>query len=179
MSTELVIWQDEATRWGPYPREAMITAHKARERRLREADRQAVAAMETAVKERATERARRLEALRLERIAEQQAALARYVEETGVAPEAIQTSINVARGIVRKVAIEFQTSPATIFGRQRDSATVRARHTAIARVAESVNWSLPRIGRFFKRDHTTILHALRKFKVERFREPATASTLES
>jgi hypothetical protein len=46
---------------------------------------------------------------------------------------------------------------ADILGRDRRPLIAAARHEAIWRVRRVTGWSLPRLGRFFKRDHTTVL----------------------
>jgi chromosomal replication initiator protein len=56
----------------------------------------------------------------------------------------------------------------------------RARHEAMATVYATGFWSLPQVGRFFRRDHTTVLHAVQKIaqiahaRVERVSQDAAA-----
>ena len=49
----------------------------------------------------------------------------------------------------------------SIFGPRKEARIVRARWDAWA-LARAAGWTLPEIGRAFNRDHTTILHGLRK-----------------
>lgn len=52
-----------------------------------------------------------------------------------------------------------------ILGRQRINMIASARHEAIWRVREGTDWSPPRVGQFFaKRDHTTVLHSIRRME---------------
>lgn len=73
-------------------------------------------------------------------------------------------SCTPARIIVERVAAFHAMKPAQIFSHRRDRKTMAARHDAIRAVAEArPDMSLPQIGRVFGgRDHTTILHSLRK-----------------
>jgi hypothetical protein len=73
-----------------------------------------------------------------------------------------------ARRLVKTVAQLHNTTVSDIMGPSRFADHVKARHQAVAVVAERFpHWSLPQLGRFFGRDHTTILHALRKMGVRR------------
>ena len=59
-----------------------------------------------------------------------------------------------------------------ILGRQRRSEIAAARHEAIWRIREATKWSLPRIGQFFGgRDHTTVLHSLRRMEDRAAQDP--------
>jgi chromosomal replication initiation ATPase DnaA len=51
---------------------------------------------------------------------------------------------------------------ADILGRNRRPPIAAAHHEAVWRVSQATGWSLPRLGRFFKRDHTTVLHSIRE-----------------
>jgi len=65
--------------------------------------------------------------------------------------------------IIMEVAIAHGVSYDDILGRSRARHLVAARHEAIYEVRKRrPHLSLPQIGRIFKRDHTTILHALRR-----------------
>jgi hypothetical protein len=55
-------------------------------------------------------------------------------------------------------------SIADILGRDRRPLIAAARHEAIWRVRRVTGWSLPRLGRFFNRDHTTVLHSVREME---------------
>lgn len=68
-----------------------------------------------------------------------------------------------ARRLVGLVADLHGLRPGDILGHSRERKMLKARHSAVALVATRFPaWSLPTLGRFFDRDHTTILHALRK-----------------
>jgi len=72
-----------------------------------------------------------------------------------------QQPYNLARQIVARVAYEHGVSVTDILSPTRVEAVVRARHTAIRRVHEALPaWSCTKLGKFFGRDHTTILFAL-------------------
>lgn len=65
--------------------------------------------------------------------------------------------------IVERVAAEHRVRADEIFGPHRHDYIMRARHAAIVAVyLAKPKWSLPRLGSFFERDHTTILSALRR-----------------
>jgi Bacterial dnaA protein helix-turn-helix len=65
--------------------------------------------------------------------------------------------------IIERVASAHGMLPVHLTGDQRAKAFVRARYAAIAEVRRIYpEKSLPWLGRQFNRDHTTILHALRK-----------------
>ena len=68
--------------------------------------------------------------------------------------------------IIARVAEAFGFTHADIVGDGRTSDVVRARYAAIAAVREArPDLSLPRLGRLFGgRDHTTMLHAIRKME---------------
>jgi hypothetical protein len=50
---------------------------------------------------------------------------------------------------------------------RQDRKIVEPRHVAMAVAAHSTLHSLPTIGRLFRRDHTTVVHAMRKIAVEK------------
>jgi hypothetical protein len=70
-------------------------------------------------------------------------------------------------------------SIAEILGRNRRPPIAAARHEAVWRVRLATGWSLPRLGRFFKRDHTTVLHSLRKMEKRSARDPELLATMSS
>lgn len=81
----------------------------------------------------------------------------------GEPPDAIVLYVSLAHGV----------RIADIRGRSRLAHIVRARHECWWRLRRQ-GWSLPAIGREFGVDHTTVLAALRKFKVRVFVEGVTA-----
>jgi len=113
-----------------------------------------------------------------QRLAEQEAArekalqaiLAKYrcaVDTSGALftakPIRVWTPFLRARRAVRLVAYIWGVTVEDIMGSRRSAVLVSARHAAIYVVAKITEWSLPELGkRFGGRDHTTILHALKK-----------------
>lgn len=69
------------------------------------------------------------------------------------------------RQIICDVAIEHGVRVDDILGVTRNAKITKARHAAIYRARqERPDMSLPQIGRVFRRDHTSILHAIRKIE---------------
>jgi chromosomal replication initiation ATPase DnaA len=64
--------------------------------------------------------------------------------------------------IIKQVAVEHGVTVRDILGPRRHAHIVRARWKAIRAVYETFDDSLPHIGRTFNRDHTSVMHALRK-----------------
>lgn len=62
--------------------------------------------------------------------------------------------------ILVAVSNHFGISIASIFSRSRRGDIVAARHTCMHLVRQRLNWSTPRIGIMFDRDHATVLHAV-------------------
>lgn len=67
----------------------------------------------------------------------------------------------VAR-IILETAMHHQVKFAAMRGERRDQHTSRARMEAMWRIRTELRFSLPHIGRIFNRDHTTVIHAVRK-----------------
>ncbi len=63
--------------------------------------------------------------------------------------------------IVNETAREFSLQPEELLLRFRIPTIVRARHRAMERCRAETDASLTEIGKFFKRDHTSVLQALR------------------
>ena len=79
-------------------------------------------------------------------------------------PSGVSTSCSESgHRIVSEVAKGFCISPSAIMGRRRDSKTVKARHVAMVALYNQ-NGSLTETGRFFERDHGTILNAIKNVK---------------
>jgi hypothetical protein len=79
-----------------------------------------------------------------------------------------------AQAIVNRVADECGVTADSIFGPGRTRALVAVRQRAVCEVATALAgiWSLPKLARFFKRDHTTVLYSLRKNNIA-FKAPKT------
>ena len=71
-----------------------------------------------------------------------------------------------ADNIVRGVSERYGISISDIKGRKRNSTIIRARNIAIHLMRSSIGMSLPAIGRFFERDHTTILNSVSNVEAE-------------
>ena len=76
-----------------------------------------------------------------------------------------------AREALRAVSTRTCVPIADILGRNRRPPIAAARHEAVWRVRLATGWSLPRLGRFFKRDHTTVLHSIREMSKRSARDP--------
>lgn len=70
-----------------------------------------------------------------------------------------------ARKIVRDVAKSYGVTFDDIMGDCRTVQIAAARHEAVAMVAKIKGWNLCEIGRFFDRDHTTIINSLSRYAV--------------
>lgn len=69
----------------------------------------------------------------------------------------------IARRIVQDVCAKHRLTLEEIISDRRSTPLVRARQEAMWRISKETTWSLPRIGKFFaNRDHTTVLHAIRR-----------------
>jgi Bacterial dnaA protein helix-turn-helix len=77
-----------------------------------------------------------------------------------------------AREALQAVSTRTCVPIADILGRNRRPPIAAARHEAVWRVRLATGWSLPRSGRFFKRDHTTVLHSIREMNKRSARDPA-------
>ena len=85
-----------------------------------------------------------------------------------------------ARAAAAAVASRTGVPVEEIFGRKRIPVVASARHEAIWRVRRVTNWSLPRVGRYFaERDHTTILHSIRRMEDRAARDPTIRAYMTS
>jgi len=81
--------------------------------------------------------------------------------------------------IQRVVARHYGVSVIDLVSARRTQPLAFVRHIAIYLVRELTALSMPSIGRLFgDRDHTTILHAVRKVQARRERDPAFDATLK-
>ena len=76
------------------------------------------------------------------------------------------TTSDRVRTIIAEVSAETGIPIPIIIGHRKSHPILRARNVAIKRVALATGWSLPRIGKVFNRDHTTIQHTLRKMGLD-------------
>jgi hypothetical protein len=82
-----------------------------------------------------------------------------------------------AREALQAVSTRTSVPIADILGRNRRPPIAAARHEAVWRVRQATGWSLPRLGRFFKRDHTTVLHSLRTMEKRSAGDPELLATM--
>lgn len=75
--------------------------------------------------------------------------------------------------IVAQVAMKHGVTRRDIHSHRRSVPLIKARHEAMWRARQETKFSLPAIGRFFDRDHTTVFHAVRKHE-ERMASQTTA-----
>jgi hypothetical protein len=81
--------------------------------------------------------------------------------------------------IQRIVAEDFGMTRAQLVGRKRVANCVLARHIAMALSLQMLrNGSLMQVGRWFNRDHTTVLHARERIKEKIARDPSFAKKIE-
>lgn len=89
--------------------------------------------------------------------------VAKFREVKPLPQERALQPVAVARRIIADVALKHEVSVKQILGDDRQAPVIEARREAMSLVYRAnPNWSLVKMGRFFNRDHTTILHALRK-----------------
>ncbi len=64
--------------------------------------------------------------------------------------------------IVRSVAIKHKTTINGLKSKRRNKDVVAARHEVMWRLHKKTALSMPQIGRILNKDHTTVLHGIRK-----------------
>lgn len=64
--------------------------------------------------------------------------------------------------IVAQVAIAHGVFVGEVRGPSRDRRLVAARHEAMVQVYQTGKFSMPQVGSFFNRHHTSVLHAIRR-----------------
>lgn len=70
------------------------------------------------------------------------------------------------RAVIRASVKHFNTPAAILTGTRRDGEIPQQRQTMMYLISEATGYSLPAIGRATGRDHTTVLHALRKIRAQ-------------
>lgn len=68
----------------------------------------------------------------------------------------------VIRGIPELVAWRFRVTPAALMSRRRDRAFVRPRQVAMWLATRVAHAPQADVGRYFGRDHTTVMHAVKR-----------------
>lgn len=82
--------------------------------------------------------------------------------------------------VARAVAAVFGIRPAEMYTESRSRCFARPRQVAMWILAESLPaWSLPRIGRAFKRDHTTVMSGLKRVAMIAGRDAAFRDDLRA
>ena len=76
--------------------------------------------------------------------------------------DAFFAKAKTAKGIIEEVSNQTMIPVRDILGKKRDHPTAHARQLCFYRIQRECNYSLPRIGRLFGRDHTTVLHGIRQ-----------------
>ena len=71
-----------------------------------------------------------------------------------------QTMWDITKAIANRAGI----SMVDIRGAGREKRFVEARHAAFMKIRKTLGRSLPEIGKFFNRDHSTVMYALRKME---------------
>jgi hypothetical protein len=75
------------------------------------------------------------------------------------------------QALIENIARAHDCTAADVFGRSRLRGIVRARHEAMYEVARRYPWlSYPQLGRLFRRDHTSVMHAVFKLGLPSRRE---------
>ena len=83
------------------------------------------------------------------------------------APPPVDVPMTNAQRIMREVCMKHRVTKAELVGPQRSVGLVAARHEAMYRMKKETTMSLPAIGRKLgDRDHTTILHGVRKYEAK-------------
>lgn len=136
------------------------------DQREREREQRAVEELRRAAEDAAAaEMVARLSAEALAATIERALSAASALTERGSTPAANIILSDVARWIVRDEASLNGVDRSDIMSSRHSRPVVLAKHRAMYRVKKITNWSLPHIGRFFgNRDHTTVLHAVRKIE---------------
>ena len=80
---------------------------------------------------------------------------------------------SIREAVARRLGLD----PAQLAGASRTPAMVRGRHIAMYLCRELTSLSLPRIGACFDRDHSTVLHAIRKLERDLTSDHELATTI--
>jgi len=75
-----------------------------------------------------------------------------------------------AKAIIAQTADRYGTKPSVILGRNSARVASIPRQAAMAAVQRDLGYSLPRIGRIFKRHHTTVLFGIRAHEARQQKE---------
>lgn len=75
--------------------------------------------------------------------------------------EPILTARDIAKAVVAEVCDKHNVAVNDVMSLRRSKSIVAARHEVCWRLREETNWSMPQIGRFMGRDHTSVLYGCR------------------
>jgi hypothetical protein len=78
--------------------------------------------------------------------------------------EPVLTARDIARAVVAEVCAKHSVPIRAVMSQRRQKELVKARQEICWRLREETTWSLPQIGRFLGRDHTSILHSCRAYE---------------
>lgn len=81
-------------------------------------------------------------------------------------------------GVVEACAAEWGVTRQQLLGEGRTGAVLQARQAAMTLAHRLLGYSLPRIGRLVGRDHTTVLHGIRRMTSQCQGDPALAARLD-
>lgn len=87
----------------------------------------------------------------------------------------IPEGIPAWRRIILETAIKHNLMPAEMLGAQRAPHLVKARHEVMYRLKTETTMSLPAIGKRIGKDHSTVIHGVRKHKARMEAENAGGS----
>ena len=153
MSQHLTIIQDEATRWGPDPRSAMIAAAKDRKRRLEQGAAYARQELQREYVERAAK------ANKLQEIARRAALEARTEREAVTPRKPFAVTEIYAVDIIRIICAEYNISSKNIFQKTKIPEICEVRNICIYEIRRLARWSYPKTAQFMHKDQSTIRHS--------------------
>ncbi len=105
---------------------------------------------------------------------------ARIVVLEGRAPPPLTLPPGEGLGrIITACAAEFGQPIEEVLGEGRRAEAIEARHAAMALGRRLLGYSLPRIGRVMRRDHTTVLSAIRGVERRAAEDPEYAARLDA
>jgi chromosomal replication initiator protein len=80
--------------------------------------------------------------------------------------------------VLRAVAAEFGCTLEDLLGEGRPAEIALARHAAMALGRRVLGYSLPKLGRLLRRDHTTVLYGIRRIDALSADDPGFAARMD-